>query len=108
MEIGSITRPARTPKGTGVKGGRLVVAHAEADLGSPDGFVHDGVLRLYAGASDIAQDTRDVARILGFASSSHLSTTAQRVIVARGDRVGGRSAQWPSFAWEQRPHQIRT
>lgn len=34
-------------------------------------------------AKNPGYDTRDVARILGFASASHLSTTAQRVVGTR-------------------------
>lgn len=88
---------------------RYVIAHAgravrTAQLADSIGMTREHLSRTFAShgapnlkrvidlvrlisAAELAKnpgyDTRDVARILGFASSSHLSTTAQRVIGTR-------------------------
>ena len=88
---------------------RYVVAHAgrairTVDMAGSIGMTREHLSRTFAtagapnlkriidlvrliSAAELAKnpgyDTRDVARILGFASSSHLSTTAQRVVGTR-------------------------
>ncbi|HEX5788587.1 MAG TPA: TonB-dependent receptor plug domain-containing protein, partial [Woeseiaceae bacterium] len=62
-DLHSMLGSGRFAATTALKGfdeSRLAVAHADLAIGGAGALVHDGVLRLYAGQSDIDQDTRDV------------------------------------------------
>lgn len=77
-------RPVRTEALAGfLKVTREHLSRTFADSGAPNLKRVIDLVRLIA-AAELAKnpgyDVRDVARVLGFASSSHLSTTAQRIV----------------------------